>query len=457
MKANFSKLKRHSSLFILLTSVGIFALFNMLFVQHSEKIPLADIGGITPLFLVGGMFLLGTICHSLARGTIFPSFLVALFIGISMNNLLAPLVENSAALNMIVTISAVYILFGGGLEISFASFRKIVLPTVLLSSIGIIASTLIMAQGLTALGSVTGVTMSISLALLLGAILASTDPAAIIPVFKELKLKKDRIKDILVSESALTDVVGTLVTLAFITYIGRAGAFTDISQGVSALVSMESMIFLSKELIVGGIVGIIGFFAIRFFVRQRVMRAECHADIGFFIAIPIMAYAFAVLFGGSGYLASFIAGLLVVLNEKVHKTETFFNQLVEGIAKPSVFILLGALVNIQMLLQYAWYGILAGLVFMFIVRPASVFLSLGFFSKKIDLNTRELLFMSWVRETGVIPAVLLVQVAYSGLLTKYDIGNPEMLISVGMWVIIMTLVIQPPLTKWVARKLEVSS
>lgn len=67
-------------------------------------------------------------------------------------------------------------------------------------------------------------------------------------------------------------------------------------------------------------------------MKQRVMVDECHADIGFFIAVPVMAFSFAVLFGGSGYLASFIAGLLVVLHSKVHRTETFFNQLVEGVA-----------------------------------------------------------------------------------------------------------------------------
>lgn len=438
-------------------SVGCFAVFNALFVQFSETLPHShELSSVIPLFLVGGMFLLGTISHSLSRGTIFPSFLVALFIGISMNNLLQPLVENSVILNMIVTISAVYILFGGGLEISFTSFRKIVLPTLLLSFVGLGISTFLFAQGLFSLGVATGFGMSISVALLLGAILASTDPAAIIPVLKDLKFKKDRIKDIVVSESALTDVVGTLVTVAFITFLTRGGEFTSLSSGFSALLSVESMNFLLKEIFIGASVGVMGFYAIRFFVRQRLMRAECHADIGFFIAIPIMAYAFAVLFEGSGYLASFIAGLLVVLNERVHKTETFFNQLIEGIAKPSVFIVLGALVNVKVLLDYALFGILAGLVFIFVIRPISVFASLGFLFGKSKFTVKELLFMSWVRETGVIPAVLLIQVAYSGLSVIGNDGVANMVISVGMWVIILTLVIQPPLTQWVARKLEVA-
>lgn len=453
-------IKHHFSFYVLAVSVGMFALFNSVFVQYSAF--LSHMGHnmevIVPLFLIGGLFLLGTICHSLSRGTIFPSFLVALFIGLSMHDLLKPLVENAVALNLIVTLAAVYILFGGGLEISFSSFKKIVLPTLLLSFIGLLVSTFLFAQGLYTLSGSMNMHMSVSIALLLGAILASTDPAAIIPVLKELKFKKERIRDIVISESALTDVTGTLVTVAFITYLSTGAEFSNILSGFSALVSLESFNFLMGEILIGAIVGIAGFYAIRFFVRQRMLRAECHADIGFFIAIPIMAYAFAFLFGGSGYLASFIAGLLVVLNERVHKTETFFNQLVEGIAKPAVFIILGAMVNIQTLFQYAFFGILAGLIFIFIVRPISVYVSLVVLRPfpKVSFNRKELLFMSWVRETGVIPAVLLVQTAYSGL---QAIGSPEtaeMLVAVGMWVIMLTLIIQPPVTQWVARKLDIA-
>ena len=453
-------IKHHSSFYTLAISVIIFAIFNTIFTQYSSL--LLNLGHgvevVEPLFFIGGLFLLGTICYSLSRGTIFPSFIVALFIGISMHDLLHPLVENSSILNLLVTIAAVYILFGGGLEISFTSFKKIVLPTVLLSTLGLGISTFLFAGGLSLISGIFGFGMSISLALLLGAILASTDPAAIIPVLKELKFKKERIRDIVISESALTDVTGTLVTVAFIAFLAKGGEFSSIMSGFNALISLDSLNFLMSEVLIGCIVGVLGFYAIHFFVRQRMLRTECHADIGFFIAIPVMAYAFASLFGGSGYLASFVAGLLVVLNERVHKTETFFNQLVEGIAKPTVFIILGAMVNIHTLIEYLPFGIIAGLVFIFIIRPVSVFVSLGGLHAfpKISFNLKELLFISWVRETGVIPAVLLVQTAYSGLKAVGSTVEADMLISIGMWVIMMTLIIQPPLTQIIARKLDVA-
>jgi cell volume regulation protein A len=142
-----------------------------------------------------------------------------------------------------------------------------------------------------------------------------------------------------------------------------------------------------------------------------------------------------------------------VVHEKVHKTETFFNQLVEGVAKPSVFLLLGAMIDLKALAGYAVFGIAAAMIFIFIVRPISVLVSLMFLGKKNGFSIKELLFMSWVRETGVIPAVLLVQTAHSGLFGESD---AQTLVSVGMWVIIMTLLLQPPLTKWVAERLGIS-
>lgn len=451
-----SKLRQHSSAFLLFVSIGVLGLCNAIFVQYSEKLNFPpSVADIMPIFFIGVLFLIGAICNSLARGTIFPSFIVALFIGLSMHDLLQPLVENTRVLNMIVTVAAVYILFGGGLEISFSNFRKIVIPTLLLSFLGLGISTFLFAGGLVYLGSFTGVGVSVSVALLLGAVLASTDPAAVIPVLKDIKFKKPSIRDIVVSESALTDVTGTLVTVAFVAYLGINGSFTSVLGGLSAIGSVESLYFLLREIIVGVAIGVAGFLALRFFMRQKMIVEECHADIGFFIAVPVIAFSFAVLFDGSGYLASFIAGLLVVMNSNVHKTETFFNQMVEGIAKPSVFVILGAMVDFNSLMKYALFGLTAGMLFIFVVRPISVFLSLGFLGKKSRFTVKELLFMSWVRETGVIPAVLIVQIAHGGLQVLGQGDAANLLTSIGMWVIMMTLVIQPPLTKLVAERLGI--
>ena len=100
------------------------------------------------------------------------------------------------------------------------------------------------------------------------------------------------------------------------------------------------------------------------------------------------------------------------------------------------------------LMAYAPIGIAVALVFMFIVRPLMVFLMIGFYRfmpGERGLSAGELLFISFVRETGAIPAVLLVT-AIARVTAPLD-G----LVEIGMWVILMTLVLAPPVTPLVAR------
>ncbi|MFM2383699.1 MAG: hypothetical protein RIQ72_271 [Candidatus Parcubacteria bacterium] len=443
------KQKMQDNLAVILLIVAVIAL-NIADMAFSEQV--GGAGDVMPIILIAGILLLSALSSTLAKGTIFPSFLVALFAGMSLHDALQPIVQSTAILNTVVTISAVYILFSGGLEISFASFKKILLPTVLLSFIGLGISTFLLPAGLIILDGYLGLGISVTVALLLGAILASTDPAAIIPVIKELTFKKKEIKDIVISESALTDVTGTLVTFAFLFYLSTGGVFNSIADGFTALNSTTSAFFLMKEIIIGILAGCVGYIMLHAYLLRRKKVSEQCSDVPLFIAAPLVAFGLAALFHGSGYLASFVAGLLILTHEHVHKTESFFVSMTDGIAKPLVFILLGAMVDVSTLMAYIVPGLLAGLVFIFVVRPLSVFASLYPWRKKMGLQSRDLWFISFVRETGVIPAVLLLQTMnVAGL----NLG-PEFL-SIGMWVIIMTLVILPPLTPWVARRLGVTT
>lgn len=133
--------------------------------------------------------------------------------------------------------------------------------------------------------------------------------------------------------------------------------------------------------------------------------------------------------------------------------ERFFFQVVDGVAKPVIFVLLGALVDLHALIAYAPLGIVAALIFMFVLRPAMVFIMLGvygFVREPRGLSVHELLFISFVRETGAIPAVLLVTAI--ARVTAPANG----LVEIGMWVILLTLVLAPPFTPYVARKLGVA-
>jgi NhaP-type Na+/H+ or K+/H+ antiporter len=393
---------------------------------------------------------LSFISYYLSRGAPFPSFVIALFLGIAAHPLLAPIVENHVALAAIVSLGATLILFQGGLETSFKEFRRLFIKIMLLAFPGVVISALLLSGTITGTAVIAGTIVPVTVAVLLGAILASTDPAAIIPLLQGLKFKNNTPKDIVVSESAMNDVVGALLTLAL---VGAAllTPFTSIIGGYATLISPESGALLIMQMAFGILAGVGGYALLRYLSAHKKDHGFEHgADAAFFILVPVIAFAAALEFGGSGYLAAFIAGLIFNLSPHLAATEHFFNSLIDGFAKPAIFLLLGALVVPSSLIHYAPIGIAAALIFMFVIRPLMVFLMLGIFIVlgKNRLSVRELLFISFVRETGAIPAVLLVTVSSLGL------ADMEALVPIGMWVILATLVIQPPFTPWLARRLK---
>lgn len=400
---------------------------------------------------IAAVCLLSFVSFYLSHGKPLPSFVMAIFLGMAARPLLLPIIENHIALSVIVSLGATLILFQGGLETSFKEFGKLFHKIALLAFPGVLISAVLFAYTVMFGNHLFNLAIPVTVAVLLGAVLASTDPAAIIPLFRGLTFKKNAIKDIVISESAVNDVVGALLTLALVG-VAFASPFSSIAHGFQTLFGLESVRLLMTQLIFGVIAGVGGFLLLQYLSRHKKGHDfENGADAAFFICVPIIAFAAALEFGGSGYLAAFISGLIFYLSHHLKATEHFYSQVIDGFAKPAIFLLLGALVEIPMLLDYAAVGILVAFVFMLVVRPLMVFLMLGLFMfRKNDLTVRDLLFISFVRETGAIPAVLLVTVAALGL------PDIEALVPVGMWVILLTLIIQPPLTPFVAKYLKVA-
>jgi NhaP-type Na+/H+ or K+/H+ antiporter len=386
------------------------------------------------------------------QGTPIPSFVVAIALGIAGHQLFAPIVANRIALASIVTGSAAIILFGGGLEMPLRNFLRLFVKIMLLAFPGVLITGFAFSWTTSAVSGALGFTIAPAVVILLGAILASTDPAAIIPVLQNVHFKRRDTKDIVVAESAVNDVVGTLLTSMFFTL--PLAAMT-LSAAYQALATPETYRFLAVQAGYGALFGVGGYALLWLLERMKRRHLDRYgADQVYFIATPIISFVGAAVFGGSGFLAAFVAGLLFPTREHMRQIEHFFYQIVDGIAKPLIFLLVGALVDVHALIAYAPVGITVALIFMFIIRPAMVFLMLGvyalFGNNPRGLSGRELLFISFVRETGAIPAVLLVT-AVARMTTPMN-G----LVEIGMWVILLTLVVAPPLTPFVARKLGVA-
>lgn len=422
---------------------------------------------ILSFFEVGLIFILGFYSFYLAKNIHIPSFVIAIFLGVAAKPFLETILvaQNGNILNVLVAIGATLILFGGGLETPFVSFKRLFPKIALLSFPGLLLTAFLFAYVAVGTGAALNTTITIGTGVLLGAILASTDPAAIVPVLKILRFKNKDTKDIVVSESALTDVTGTLLTLAFLSIVTLAVkngiTIETIPAYYAEIASKETLIMLGKELLFGILFGILGYYMLNVLVKFKHHHdEEFEVDSAFFLFVPLMIFALALAFHGSGYLAAFIVGLLFTVHHKIRNSEHFFNQLVEWYMKPMIFILLGALIDIGALLDYAGIGIAVALIFMFVLRPITVFVSLGayiFVRGKQKMTIQELLFISFVRETGAIPAVLLVtlqsQMTNSPALAQF-LGNG--MLEIGMWVILLSLIIEPMLTPYVAKKLGVA-
>ena len=350
------------------------------------------------------------------------------------------------------TASAALILFSGGLEMPLRDFLRLFAKIALLAFPGVLLTGFAFSAALSGFSHVFSVNLPSAVVTLLGAVLCSTDPAAIIPALQGVRFKRSDPKDIVIAESALNDVVGTLLTSVF---LKLALATLSLAAAYKALATAATVRFLGIEIGFGVLFGIGGYMLLWLLARMKRGHSARHgADHFYFLATPILAFVGASAFGGSGFLAAFVAGLLFHTEEHLKEVESFFNHVIDGVAKPVIFLLVGALVNVHALIAYAPVGIATALAFMFVIRPAVVFVTLGIYGlrpkERGGLSWQELLFISFIRETGAIPAVLLVTVVAT--LTTPVNG----LVEVGMWVILLTLVVAPPLTPHLARKLGVA-
>lgn len=405
------------------------------------------------LFSIVIAFALGFIIYELAKPTIIPSFVLAIFFGIVSRDILSYVVQNPTALATIITIGAIFILFEGGLETPFTKFKTLLGPILSLAIVGTLINALLLSAVLQTVSQHFGLTLSLAALVLLGAALASTDPAAIIPSFQGLHFRNPRVKHIAISESAINDVVGAVMVTIFLGLFTKELQITTIIDAYHRLLQWEHLMHISHVVIVGCGVGIIGFLVLQLWSNWRFkVVTEEGSDAALFLAVPLFAYTIASALGGSGFLAVFLSSLMFHLKAHCRHVEHYFNHTIEGFMKPIIFMLLGAMVDPRELLAVAGIGIISGVLFMFVLRPLIVFTTLlPFCITGQKLKKKELLFLSFVRETGVIPAALLITIQLAG------IPGANTATAIGLWIMLLTLTIEPPLTPLIARKLKLAT
>jgi NhaP-type Na+/H+ or K+/H+ antiporter len=382
----------------------------------------------------------------LAEGTVFPSFTLQLLIGIVLHDALAPIAPQIMLPVVVCTALAAIILKGGGDEVDRRDFIKIAFPTMMIAVVGYLITFFVMFPVLMLLG------LNGKTAALLAAILGSTDPAALIPTLKRVIFKDEfkRLSSIAIAESALNDAVGAIFVAAVASMI-LAGTSVDSLGGlIAGLASAENMLHLGGQFLFGTIAGVIGWgamYAYEIYKSRDNERdvGETTYDFAVVLAIPLVTFLLAQAIHGNGFLAAFVAGLLANYNhgkEYFHTTLHTMEIQIESIAKPTIFMMVGPFVALGDLWDTALLGLGVSLVFMLVARPVAVMLSL----LPTNLGMKDKLFLSIVRETGVIPVVLAV-------ITVAQFPELTLLMPLTAWVVIWTLSLLPAITPWWTRKL----
>lgn len=452
-----SVLKAQAKQYVLIA--GLLAASWLLSQQFSSGIDVAIFGiaehaqTLVVLFMIVLVLTLGFIIYEVAKPTIIPSFVLTIFFGIVTRDLLSFIVERPDSLTTLITIGAILILFEGGLDTPFIKFKTLIRPILALALLGTLLNAFLLGLLLMGAQDWTQIGIPLTAAVLLGAAIASTDPAAIIPCLQGLRFKNPRVKHIAISESAINDVVGAVIVGVFLAIFNAGQIPASVADAYTKLLTLKNLSLIVEVISIGTLIGVVGFGILHFWSKwkERVQTAE-GTDAALFLAVPIFAFTASELLGGNGYLAVFLAGLLFHIQSHFKHVEHYFNHTIEGFMKPMIFMLLGAMVSPAQLMESAPLGIFLGIMSIFVLRPLIVLLTLSPFSMcREKMTWKELAFLSFVRETGVIPAALLITMSAAG------VPGAELAISIGLWVILLTLVIQPPLTPLLAKQLHVAS
>jgi cell volume regulation protein A len=393
------------------------------------------------LLSCGLILAVGTLAGLLARKIRIPDVAVFLLAGIAIGPQALGLIdiEAGSALNQIILLfGASYILFDGGASLRLDVLKRVWITILTISTVGVLIT-----AGITGLAAHYVLGVSASTALLLGAVLASTDPATLVPIFRQIQIR-DRVAQTVMSESAFNDAMAAILTFAVLAAATGSGEFSLVSS-VSDFV---------KQSVMGIVAGIaLGYLAALLIAHERWAFLAEYAPVVTLVAV-IGAYFAASGLQASGLMSVFVFGIVLGNKEAFgFRMETGEAQKLDEfvlttafIMRLFIFILLGAQVDFTLIGRYAVGGVILVTILMLIARPLTVFLC-ALPDRRARWSFAEMLFMCWTRETGVIPAAL------AGLLLGMKAPGAQVIASVTFIAILMTILIQAPTTEWLGRRL----
>lgn len=333
------------------------------------------------------------------------------------------------------------ILFTGGMDTKFSEVRPILAPGTVLATVGVALTALFLATFVWLVAPTLGIEMPFALALLLASTMASTDSASVFSILRSKKCGlRQHLKPLLELESGSNDPVAYMLTILMIGILTSGSGSADLGMG---------LIFFVVQMLIGTLMGyLVGRVGVWTINRINLDNHSLYPVL--LLAFIFFAFAFTDLVRGNGYLAVYIAGLVIGNHKLTQKRSlTVFFDGFTWLVQIIMFLTLGLFVNSNELL-HGDVLLLGGLVGAFLIlfaRPAAVFLCLAPF-RRFTLRAR--FYVSWVGLRGAVP------ILFATYPLMADIEHAELLFNVAFLGTIISLLVQGTTVSSMANVLGLS-
>ncbi len=391
------------------------------------------------ILLIGSVLLFVSIAVSKAgsRSGV-PLLLLFLCVGMLFGvNGLGIQFNNVAVAQFVGMIALCVILFSGGMDTSFEEIRPVIGPGVTLATVGVILTAAITGGFIFFVAHAFGYNISIEESMLMAAVMSSTDSASVFSILRSKRKElKQRLRPLLELESGSNDPMAYMLTILLIELIMTGGT----RYGHAAMMFVV-------QLCVGALAGyLLGRLISRIINKINLENHSLYPVL--LLSGVFFVFSFTELIKGNGYLAVYLAGLVIGNKRIVYKKSltTFFDGFA-WLFQIVMFLTLGLLVNPVELLPVAGLGLLVGFFMIIFARPITVFLSLAPFK---GLTARARVYISWVGLRGAVPIIFATYPLIAGT------PNASLIFNVVFFITIISLLVQGTTLGWMADRLGLS-
>lgn len=346
--------------------------------------------------------------------------------------------DSPAVAQFIGMIALSIILFSGGMDTRTADIKPVAAEGITLATVGVLLTAGITGVFIYYIAQFLGVDLSFLESLLLASIMSSTDSASVFSIFSTKKQGlKENLRPLLELESGSNDPMAYILTIVLISIFSSG----EMNIG-------EAILKFFTQMILGALSGyLLGRLTVISINRIDLKNKSLYSIL--LLALVFFIFAFTDFIGGNGYLAVYIAGL-VVGNNKIYNKRTLVSFF-DGVAwlfQIVMFLTLGLLVNPHELVDIAIFGLIIAFIMIFISRPLAIFVSLAPF-RKLSLKARS--YVSWVGLRGAVPIIFATYPMVEGL------ENADIIFNVVFFITIISLITQGTTVTWVANLLGLST